>query len=394
MNPEDRLLALRKEFLTLENATHLISHSLGAMPKRARELSLQFIDEWNDRSIEAWRGWLPRVRETGDVIGKVLGVSEGTVNIQQNVSTALQVVASCLEYTPKRNKVVYSSMEFHTCHYVWQEQKRRGADVVVVPSADNIHVPMEELLAAIDERTLIVPVSHVTFRSCAQHAVKELVKKAHSVGAYVLLDCYQSAGTVPLDLEEWEVDFAVGGSVKWACGGPGCAYLYTRPSVAKTLEPVMTGWFGHKRPFAFEMDRVDYAEEPAWRMANGTAPIPALFTARAGWDLLLEAGVENIRAKSLRQTKLLREHALSRGFKINTPMDDNQRGGTILFDFDGSAAVVQELNARRFFCDWRPGAGIRASPHYFTTDDEIEAFVREIDLIRGSGVRSNTGAAY
>jgi kynureninase len=253
---------------------------------------------------------------------------------------------------------------------------------------------MEALLEAIDEQTLIVPVSHVTFRSSAQHAVKELVKKAHSVGAYVLLDCYQSAGTVPLSIDEWQVDFAVGGSVKWACGGPGCAYLYTRPSVASLLEPVMTGWFGHKRPFAFEMDRVDYAEEPAWRMANGTAPIPALFTARAGWDLLLAAGVHNIRAKSLRQTKLLRELCLERGFKINTPLHDDARGGTILFDFEGSSAVVQELNARRFFCDWRPGAGVRASPHYFTTDAEIEAFVREIDSIRRSGVTSGHGAAY
>jgi kynureninase len=391
---ESALLAYREQFPTLTNAVHLISHSLGAMPRRARQLANAFLDEWERDSIEAWHHWLPRVVETGDVIAKVLGVDPGTVSIQQNVSTVQAVVASCLTFAPERNRVVYSSLNFHTVNYVWQESQRRGAEIVVVPSEDGIHAPMQGLLRAIDERTLIVPISHVLFRSSAIKDARAIVKRAHEVGALVLLDCYQSAGTVPLALKEWDVDMACGGSVKWACGGPGCAYLYTRPDVAKKLEPAATGWFGHKRPFAFEMGRVDYADEPVWRMANGTPPIPALFTARAGWDLLVEIGVERIRAKSLRQTALLRTLVEQRGFRVNTPRDDAQRGGTICFDFDGAQAVAVELNRRRFFCDYRPQSGIRASPHFYTTDDELQGFVREIDAIRKQGAVSGGKAGY
>jgi len=391
---DDPLLRYRAEFPTLGDSVHLIAHSLGAMPRRARALTLQFLDEWERHSIEAWHHWLPRVEDTGNAIARILGVAPGTVAIQQNVSTAQAIVASCLQFAPPRNRVVYSSMNFHTVHYVWQESVRRGAEVIVVPSEDGIHPPMEALLGAIDERTLIVPISHVLFRSSAVKDVRAIVKRARDVGALVLLDCYQSAGTLPLALAEWDVDMACGGSVKWACGGPGCAYLYVRPDLAARLEPMNTGWFAHKRPFAFEMDRVDYADAPAWRMANGTPPIPALFSARAGWDLLAEVGVERIREKSLRQTRALRELLEQRGFVINTPRDDVQRAGTICFDFDGAQPVAIELNRRRFFCDYRPKAGIRASPHYYTTDAEIEAFVREIDAIRRVGVPNPAAAAY
>ena len=381
-NEDAGLLRYRDEFPTLRNSVHLISHSLGAMPRRARELTQSFLDEWERESIEAWHHWLPRVEETGNVIARVLGVDAGTVSIQQNVSTIQAIVASSLTFEPKRNRVVYSSLNFHTVNYVWQETARRGAEIVVVPSEDGIHPPMEGLLRAIDERTLIVPISHVLFRSSGVKDVQAIVKRAHDVGALVLLDCYQSAGTLPLALKDWGVDMACGGSVKWACGGPGCAYLYVRPEVARTLQPAHTGWFGHKRPFAFEMGRVDYADAPAWRMANGTPPIPGLFTARAGWDLLNEIGVQRVRANSLRQTRLLRDLLDARGFKINTPREDAQRGGTICFDFDGAERVAVELNRRRFFCDYRPQAGIRASPHYYTRDDDLDAFVREVDAIR------------
>jgi kynureninase len=289
---------------------------------------------------------------------------------------------------------VYSSLNFHTVNYVWQEMRRRGADVVVVESEDGIHPPMEKLLEAIDQRTLIVPISHVLFRSSAIKDVRAIVKRAHEVGALVLLDCYQSAGTVPLALKEWDVDMACGGSVKWACGGPGCAYLYVRPDLAARFEPMNTGWFGHKHPFAFDMGRVDYSDQTVWRMSNGTPPVPALFTARAGWDLLNEIGVERIRAKSLRQTALLRSLVEERGFKVNTPREDHRRGGSICFDFADAEAVAAELNRRNFFCDYRPQAGVRASPHYYTTDDELHAFVAEIDAIRSAGVRKGERSAY
>jgi kynureninase len=224
---EADLLATRAEFPTLEKGVHLISHSLGAVPKKAREYVNRFMDEWENESINAWGTWLPAVRSLGDLVGGVLGVDPGTVAILPNVSTVQSFVASCFTFNETtgrfkgRNKIVYDDVNFSTVHYVWQEQARRGADITIVKSKDGIHAPIDELCAAIDERTLLVPISHVLFRSSGMYDAKRVIDRAHAMGALVLLDCYQSAGTVPLDLKAWDCDMACGGSVKWACGGPG-----------------------------------------------------------------------------------------------------------------------------------------------------------------------------
>ncbi|GAC1393385.1 MAG: kynureninase [Polyangiales bacterium] len=382
MTDESALLKWRQEFPTLATSVHLISHSLGAMPTRARAKMEEYFAQWEQQSIDAWHDWLPYVTDLGDVVADVLGVPHGTVVMNQNVSTIQAIVASGLDYGGPRRKVVYSELNFSTVHYVWQEQaRRRGAELCVVPGGDGVHAPMEALLAAIDERTLIVPVSHVLFRSSAVKDVRAIVEKAHSVGALVFLDCYQSAGTIPLDLAKWDVDLACGGSVKWACGGPGAAYLYVKPELLPRFEPSFTGWFGHAEPFAFDMGPMRYAKD-VWRMVGGTPAIPALYAARAGWEIIREVGVANIRRKSLRQTKLLREKCLEQGFKINTPERDDERGGTICFSFPGDAAVSRQLLERRFFHDYRPACGLRASPHFYTTDDELIAFVEEIGRLR------------
>lgn len=382
---EAELLALRDEFPTLSKGVHLISHSLGAMPRAARERAARFLAEWEEESIGAWHTWLPAVRELGDLIARVLGVDAGTVSVHPNVSSIQTVVASCFSFEGPRRKIVYDDLNFSTVHYVWQEQARRGAEVVVVPSRDGIHPPTEELLAAIDERTLLVPISHVLFRSSGMYNARRIIEKAHRVGAMVLLDCYQSAGTVPLALKEWDCDMACGGSVKWACGGPGAAYLYVRPDRLAQLRPAAVGWFSHESPFAFDMGPMRYAQD-AWRMIGGTMSIPAIYTARAGWEMLIRVGVERIRQKSLRQTKLLRELVASRGFQVNTPTHDAERGGTMCFDFDGAEGVSRVLLERRFFHDYRPRCGIRVSPHFYTTDDELHAFVNEVDAVRQSTV--------
>lgn len=379
---EKRLLALRSEFPTLETSVHLISHSLGAMPRRARELSTRFLDAWERESIGSWDAhWLPMIKSFGDTVADVVGAKKGTITVSQNVSTVQSKVASCLEFTPPRNRVVYSNLNFSTVHYVWQEQTRRGAEIVVVEGRDGIHAPMEELLSAIDERTLIVPISHVLFRSSAIKDVPKIVKRAHEVGAMVMLDCYQSAGTVPIELEKWGVDMACGGSVKWACGGPGAAWLYIAPHILPKLRPTQTGWFAHKRPFAFEMESIDYADDIS-RMLGGTPALPALYTAQAGWETIREVGVDSIRAKSLRQTSLLRDLVEERGFRIHTPKRDDERGGTLCFDFDGAEQVSKLLVERRHFHDYRPKCGLRVSPHFYTTDEEIERFMRELDEVR------------
>ncbi|MDX2089581.1 MAG: aminotransferase class V-fold PLP-dependent enzyme [Kofleriaceae bacterium] len=378
---EDELIRWRSEFPTLDASCHLISHSLGAMPREARAHATEFLDQWEQQSIESWGRWLPYVRELGDVIGGVLGVPAGSVILNQNCSTVQAILASCFDYRGDRKKIVYSALEFSTVHYVWSQQARRGAEVVVVPSDDGIHNPLERFLDQIDTRTLIVPLSHVLFRSSTLQDLETIVKHAHSVGAMVLADCYQSTGVVPLALGELGVDFACGGSVKWACGGPGCAYLYVRPDRLSELRPMDTGWFGHEKPFAFDMGEMKYAAD-VWRMAAGTPAIPALYTARAGWDILAQLDLHAVRAKSLRQTARMRELAQSRGFRINTPLEDAARAGTMCFDFDGSEGVAKALNQRKFFCDWRPACGIRASPHFYTTDAEIERFMDEVERLR------------
>lgn len=393
MSSEAALLATRSEFPTLEKGVHLISHSLGAVPKKARVYANQFLDEWENDSINAWHTWLPAVRSLGDLVAGVLGVGKGTVAMLPNVSTVQSFVASCFAFPltsgrfKGRNKIVYDDVNFSTVHYVWQEQQRRGAEIVVVKSKDGIHPPTEELLAAIDEKTLLVPISHVLFRSSGMYDAQKVIARAHEVGALVLLDCYQSAGTVPLDLGAWDCDMACGGSVKWACGGPGAAYLYVRPDLLEHLSPMATGWFAHAEPFAFDMGPMRYAAD-TWRMIGGTMAMPAIYTARAGWETVSSLGVENIRRKSLRQTTFLRELVKRRGFVVNTPEKDAERGGTICFDFPGADLVSRELSARKFFHDYRPKCGIRVSPHFYTTDEELQRFMSELDEVRKAGPKA------
>jgi len=380
----DELLKWRSEFPILERKTHLISHSLGAMPRRARDRAKEFLDLWDEQGIVAWNTWLPYVTKLGDLVGSVIGADPGTIVMNQNVSTVQWIVSSCLDFKGPRRRVVYSDLNFHTVNYVWQEQaRRRGAELVIVPSKDGIHPPTEEILAAIDERTAIVPISHVIFRSSAVKDVRAITKKAHEVGALVLLDCYQSTGTVPFSVKDLGVDFACGGSVKWICGGPGAAYLYVRPDRMKQFEPMLTGWFAHKRPFAFEMGPIDYADD-VWRYSGGTPAMPALYTAHAGWEIVASIGVDRIREKSLRMTRRMMQRADEMGFRVNTPREDSKRGGTVCIDFDGAEVVSRELIRRGILLDYRPKCGIRASPHFYTTDEEVERLFEEIEKIRSA----------
>ncbi|MBV9948917.1 MAG: aminotransferase class V-fold PLP-dependent enzyme, partial [Myxococcales bacterium] len=205
---EKDLLSTRARFPALAGCVHLVSHSLGAMPARAREETARFHDDWERGSVGSWgERWLPAVRALGDVIASVLGVAADSVCILPNVSVAQAVVASCFDFSGPRRRVVYDDLNFSTVHYVWQAQARRGAEVVVVPGEDGIHPPTDALLAAIDERTLLVPISHALFRSSGLYDARRIIERAHAVGAMVLLDVYQSAGTVPLSLGEWGCDF-------------------------------------------------------------------------------------------------------------------------------------------------------------------------------------------
>ena len=368
----DDLLRWRDEFPILARTLHLASHTLGAMPRAARARAAEFLDLWDTQGVTAWETWLPFLDESAAVLEGILGAAPGTVALNQNVSTLQAVVASCLDFAGPRRRVVYSDLEFHSVHYVWKEQERRGAEVVVVPS-DGVRAPVDALAAAIDERTAIVPVSHVTFRTAALADVRPIVARAHAAGALVFLDCYQSAGTVPFSLAELGVDLACGGSVKWLCGGPGAAWLYVRPELIDRLEPALTGWFAHAAPFAFEMERIERARGIR-RFAGGTPPVPAFYVARAGWDVVRAIGVEAIRAKSLRQTAAMIARAEALGFEVRTPRAAAERGGTVCLDGQRSKELCDALLARGVLCDHRPGAGLRVAPHFYTSDEEIDRF--------------------
>jgi kynureninase len=267
--------------------------------------------------------------------------------------------------------------------YVHEAQRALGARVVVVPSQDGVTLPLERMLEAIDEDTLLVPISHVIFKSGYQQDVAAITARAHAVGALVVADLYQSAGTLPVDVTAWDVDFATGGSVKWLCGGPGAGYLYVAPRLQASLEPRLTGWAAHARPFAFEPGAIEYAPGMA-RFLHGTPCVPALYAARAGYDLVERIGTAAIRAKSVRQTSLLLELARAAGITPRSPERPEQRGGMVILDVPHAEAVTRELLRREVLVDHRPGAGIRISPHFYTADDELARAVSEIRAILDS----------
>jgi kynureninase len=227
-----------------------------------------------------------------------------------------------------------------------------------------------------------VPISLVLFKSAFITDARAIVEKAHRVGARVILDVYQGAGTVPMDLAGWETDFAVGGSVKWLCGGPGAGYLYVRPDLAPTLEPALVGWAAHESPFEFATGAVRYAAAPE-RFQSGTPNVPSLFSARAGYEIVAAIGVPAIRARSLALTRRLIDAALAAGYRLNTPTDDRERGGSVVLDVPGGMAVANELIRRGVIVDYRPGAGIRLAPHFYNTEAEIDhAMATLADLVR------------
>jgi kynureninase len=377
----DDLLRFRSEFPILERSTYMISNSLGAMPRGVYDSVHSFCDLWATRGVRAWEEqWWMMAREVGDEIGAIMNAPAGSVSVHLNVTSCQAVVASCFDFSGKRNKVVYSDMNFPSVMYFWEAQRGRGARVQMVKTDDGVHVPIERLLDAIDEQTLLVPISHVVFRSSFIKDVKAIIEKAHRVGAHVVMDTFQSLGNVPVDVQALNVDFVVGGVLKWLCGGPGTSYLYVRPDLGAKLEPGITGWFAHEHAFNFEIGATRYAEPP-FRFMQGTTNVPGFYTAMPGLKIIREAGVERIRAKSKKMTSRLIELADQRSWKVNAPRDPEQRGGTVAIDMPNAKEVCAELLRRDVLVDFRPKAGVRFSPHFYNTMEEIDRAIQTVDEI-------------
>jgi kynureninase len=378
------LTSYRDRFPILEHTTYLINHSLGAMPAAAEERLAEYARIWKERGIRAWaEGWWDMPLTVGDQIGRIIGAPPGSTVMHQNVAVAEEIVVSCFRpVDPHRNRVVYEEGNFPSVRYLYQAQPE--LDVVVVPDD-------QAILEAIDERTLLVPITHVLFKTAEIQDVEAIVRRAHEFGAHVVLDAYQSAGIVPLDVTALNVDFAVGGSVKWLCGGPGNGWLYVRPDLADVLEPTFMGWQAHARPFGFEPE-LELAEGAA-RFLTGTPNVPALYAGTAGYDLIEEIGVEHIRQNSLRQTELLVDLLADAGFDVGSPRDSARRGGTVTVRTPEFAAVHKELAERQILCDFRPDAGVRLGPHYYNTDDELRFAVAQIaEIVQTGAFERHLGA--
>jgi kynureninase len=377
----DDLLSFRAEFPILQTTTYMISNSLGAMPRGVYDSVHAYCDIWASRGVRAWEEkWWMMAQEVGDAVGVLMNALPGTVSPHLNVASCQAVVASCFDFSGKRNKVVYSDMNFPSVMYFWEAQRERGARVQMVPTDDGVHVSTERLIAAIDEETLLVPISHVVFRSSFIKDVKAIVEKAHRVGAHVVLDCFQSLGNVPVDVQALNVDFAVGGVLKWLCGGAGTSYLYVRPDLGKTLQPKFTGWFAHQNPFGFEIGPSKYGEAP-FRFMQGTTNVPGFYTAMPGLKIIREAGITRIREKSKKMTARLIELADQRGWRVNAPRDPELRGGTVAIDMPNAKEVCHELLRRDVLVDYRPLAGVRFSPHFYNTMEEIDRAIQTVDEV-------------
>ena len=373
----------RYAFPTLASGIHLLSHSLGPVPRSARESMLAYCDAWeNHTSEDAWAtSWWELSQQVGDRIARIVGGEPGSVQIQPNASIGLATVASCFDFKEaRRNKVVTTSLDFPSMEYIWDGQKEVGARIEVVESSDGISTPTESIIQAIDEQTALVAISHTSYRSSHRVDAKAIVDHAHEKGALVLFDVYQSAGVVKLEAANWNVDFLIGGTIKWLCGGPACGYLYVRPDLQRDLRPRLTGWVAHSSPFEFAHAPMKYARSVR-RFAQGTPSIPALYSTIPGLDLIEEIGLEQIVTESQRRTTRIIDFAQERGWKVNTPLPQYQRSGSVMIGVADGPATVERLAEKRVFVDCRPKAGLRMSPHFFNTDEEVEEALSIMDRV-------------
>jgi kynureninase len=388
MTDNDPLLAFRGEFPILGRTNYLVSNSLGAMPRGVSKRLEEYADAWATYGVRAWaREWWSMPGSVGDLIAPLIGAGAGEVVMVPNVTLAQATILSAVPYRAPRNRIVMTALDFPSVRYVYDGLARGlGAEIVVVPSEDGISIDEDRLCAAIDERTALVAISHVLFKSAWIVDVARVVRHAHAAGALVSLDAFHSVGVTPVDVKAIDADFLTGGVLKWLCGGPGGCFTYAKPDVSERLEPLLTGWLAHTRPFAFDAD-MEYTTG-SYKWLGGTPAIPSIYAAIEGPRIVQQAGINAIRAKSVRQTTRLLELADARGFRPHAPRDPGRRGGTVAFDVPHAYEVAQCLLDRNILVDFRPGAGIRIAPHFYTRDDELEDAVAAIDEILATGAWS------
>jgi kynureninase len=377
LHPE--LEAYRAEFPILQRKTYLNSCSLGALSQRSMDALHRFTENWNEYGAHAWyKLWLGEIAAVKEKFARVIGAKPNEVAIAPSVSAAVSEITSALDFG-KRNRVVMADMDFPTLAYQWLVKQRLGVEVDFVESPDRIHVPPELLIEKIDERTAMVATSRVFFTSGYIQDVQAVAEAAHRRGAYVLIDDYQGTGQIPIDVHALDIDFLVTGTLKWLMGGPGLALVYVREDLIPTLQPTMTGWFANRDQFQFN-SRAFHFREDAGRFESGTPALPTIHTASGGLDIVLEIGVQRIYERTRVLTNDLVERVKAKGWQLRSPEDEHQRSSIVMLALDRPDEIVEQLVARRFIVDYRPGL-LRISPYFYNTLAENEAIVEEISRI-------------
>jgi kynureninase len=380
----DDLLARRVEYPILERkSAYLINNSLGAMHRDTGKRLAEFTAEWDTDGVVAWSTWFPEMGRVADLVGTTIGAPAGTTILRQSVADALNAVVSCVEFSGSRNRVVTTAADWPGTHYMWAEHcRRRGGELVVVPfEPDGVTIDAQRVAEAVDDRTLVVSVSLVQFRTSSLLDLVPVRDAARQHDALLILDAYQAVGAVPIEVAVNEVDVCVGGSVKFLCGGPGNGWLYVRPDLVETLRPSAVGWISHERPFDFEWAEIAYAPG-IQRFAGGTPNVPAAYAAAAGYEAIVDVGIQRIRERSQVLTQSLVDGALERGFGVRSPRDAARRGGHVTIDVPDAQRIHEVLIERGFVVDYRPGGGIRIGPHFFSTAQECVGVLDEIARIR------------
>lgn len=374
---------MRHLFPILDKCTYLASHSLGAVPATAREALAEYWQAWAERGILAWDGpWWDALLGFTAALERILGAPPDTIAPVQNATLGMAAVASCLDYSGPKKRIVFADLEFTTCYPFWARQQQLGAEIELVHSPDGVNVPLAAYEEAVDERTLLVVTSHAYFRSGALQDIAGLAALCRRWGAWLLVDGYQSLGAVPLDFSL--PDFVVGGCHKWLCGGPGAGFLYVRPELIGKLRPRLTGWFGLEQPFAYEMPQHATHHPGIWHFLTGTVNVPAFFAAREGLAIIEKLGVAAIRERSLEQTGWVMEQAAARGLIIKTPRGEG-RNGMVCLDFPGADRVRHQLEEHGVIVDWRPDCGLRVSPHFYNDRSDLERFFACLDAALKGG---------
>ena len=368
----------RSEFPVLERSAYLISASLGPIGTRARARIDAYLDAWASKGAPdlVWfEDIFPAMRDLKRTFAGLAGCDAAELAITTNLSIALSTVASCLDLSGPRNRIVLSELDFPTNGHVWLAQP--GAELVWLRSADGLTIEPEAYRDAIDERTALVMVNRVLYRSSAIMDARAVCMMAREAGALSFVDDYHGAGIVPLDLHDLGCDLYSAGVLKWLCGGPGLAFLYARRDLLPTLRPGVTGWFATAEPFSFDLEHLEY-HPTARRLEHGTPPAPVVFLAQGGLDVIAEVGVERIRARQGELTEHVIAGADEMGLPVRTPRDRAARGGVVNVGVGPRAEEICHALLARGVCTDSRGDGLRVSPHFFNSEDDVDRLFREL----------------